>query len=234
MEPVCPNPTYYLIREDGTITSEIYGRPPISEIFPVSFEYKNICLLESRSLVSIPSKLSKWMRINDSGITITIVMDGEPAPSCKENRWFKERGMDNIFGKIILVALSLNKPPKTDYFIPVGEATEIARKTLKKRNRTMSDCMVHSRLRMEYSRENRSFSRSVGEFVTRKKRSKRSPDDSPSVPYTKKCVVCLKTRNSQGKICSCSCGREYYCGIKCQRKHWENHKFVHRNVFLQV
>lgn len=234
MEPICPRPTYYIVGEDGPISSEITGHPPISETFPVSFEYKNICLLNSKSLASFPSKLSNWMRINDSGITITVVMDGETTPSSKENSWFKERGMDNMFGTILLTALSLNKSPKIDYFIPVGEATEIASKTLGKRNRTIMDCMVHSRRRMEYARETNSIPRSVREFVSRKKKSRNSPDDSPSVPYTKKCVVCRKTKNSEGKMCSCACGREYYCGIKCQREHWEDHKFVHRDVFLQV
>jgi len=197
-------------------------------MFPISYEYKNICLLDN--VTESESDLSKWMAANKIGVTVCIVINGDKTVDCIENEWLKSRGFGGIFGDVMVTALSLNRE-ETDVFIPVVEAVDIASKTLGKRGRTMTDCVVHAKNRFDYMS---SRDTSLANAFPKKLRTGHSPDDSPLISIPKNCISCKKERVTKGKLNTkaCPCRRVYYCGKECQRKHWNEHKFVHKGVFI--
>ena len=236
-----PNPSYYIASQNGSFSSEIIGYPPMEKMFPISYEYKNICLLEK--VIESESKLSEWMAVNKSGVTICIIMNGDKTIDCVENEWLKARGFGGIFGDVMVTALSLNREEAHDVFIPAMEAMDIASKTLGKRDRTMSDCVVHAKNRFDYMSSRETLS--ISEIFAKRNKKGNSPDDSPLVAFPKHCISCKKDRltnvtkvikgkrgTSKFNTKACPCRRAYYCGKECQRKHWKEHKLVHRGVFI--
>jgi len=226
MEVIRPDPSYFVLHEDGSTSSEIFDYPPLSKMFQTSFEYKNLCVMERKNLTyDSDSEIFKWILAKNSGITISIVFSSSKTKESKENYWLKRRGFGGIFGDVMLTALSLNRSESQDHFIPVKGALEIVISSLSSRNKTFSDCIVHAERRMN-GKKNVSV---IRDLVARRGRAKPSPDDSPRVRFTKACCVCKRKKNDKETIFSCPCGRVYYCGKICQRKHWGEHKFVHRD-----
>ena len=237
--------SYYILKNDGSMSEEIFEEIPFESFFPDGWEERTICMFSYDSIKEDSSgKLFDFLNKIKSGISINFVID--PHNNGEENLWLKERGYPGVQGDVILTAETFSENFENENFtVPVKESIDIVEKILSSRGKTLIDCIIHVTRIEEFNKSRvdgidgfmattREELSSIGE-KKKKVKSVESPDDNCSVLFEKKCVVCDKSKRNCGssKITSCPCLRVYYCSCSCQFVDWKVHrKYVHKGAFF--
>ena len=164
-----------------------------------------VCTIYSRDLFISSSKMYEFLSKYGYGIKICIFVPGVN-PSMKENLWLKRRGLRNIYGDILLTSQTFGHD---EIFTSTKDAVEIVEQSLNKKKLCILD-KIKNLNKIEEMEQ-------IGCM--------------PKI--NRPCMLCGKCKLIAKEII-CSCGRKHYCGKKCQKIDWNEHKEseLHRGFFL--